>query len=98
MGADIDRGKNRMNGVKPVDHGMFHDGSVPNLRMFAAPGIKNVLSLPINYQLLIRVSSNLKVNMYNDETRQRIINGSDQLARHEVHFILMEGMVGEISD
>ena len=98
MGADIHRGKNRMNGVKPVDHGMFHDGSVPNLRMYAAPNIKNVLSLPINYQLLIRVSTNLKLNLFDCETEERVIVGRDNLARREVHFLLMEGVVGKISD
>ena len=98
MGADINRGKNRMNGVRPIDHGMFHDGSVPNLRMYAAPNITNVLSLPINYQLLIRVSTNLKLNLFDCDTRERVIIEPNDLARRETHFILLEGVVGKISD
>ena len=98
MGADINRGKNRMNGVRPIDHGIFHDGSVPNLRMYAAPNITNVLSLPINYQLLIRVSTNLKLNLFDCDTRERVITEPVDLARREVHFILLEGVVGKISE
>ena len=98
MGADINRGKNRMNGVKPIDHGMFHDGSVPNLRMYASPNITNVLSLPINYQLLIRVSTNLKLNLFDCDTEERVITEPNDLARREIHFILLEGVVGKISE
>lgn len=94
MGADINRGKNKLAGLKGIDSGLFENGAVPNFRMFTTSKL-DYLTLNVNLQLLVRVESNLKLNIFDNESEERFMK-SDQISQNEIHFLLMEGIIGGI--
>ena len=99
FGADINRSENRIQGVKALNFGPLKPGAIPHLNtFFPGEGYSSLnLSLPMTLQLLFKVETNLKLNIFEIESQEKYIKEDWKLKKNEVHFLLMEGLLGRIS-
>ena len=77
LGAQIEREDNRLNGLFEMSHGR------KNLRAFVPENIKWGEQLPMNMQILLRIETNIKLNLFNQEDEGLI----QDLAENEVHYM-----------
>lgn len=87
----MNREQCRLNGVAPLKL----LGMPPNVTMLSAnmDGIAASAELSVHLQLMVKVESELGINV-KDSTTGELLLKPDDLPEKEVHFMVMEGVVG----
>ena len=82
-----------------MNFGPMKPGVIPHFNGYFPMGIAAAQSLPslsMTLQLLFRVETNLKLNIVHTESQERYLNDEWKLKKNEVHFLLMEGLLGKV--
>ena len=82
LGASIERNDNRATGLYEMSHGR------KNLRAFIPENVSWGDKLPMNMQILVRIESNIKLNLFTQEGQALI----EDPAETEVHYMQLEAM------
>ena len=80
-----------------MNFGPIKNGSVPNFLLFMPTDLNMVANMSTNMEYLLRVETNLKLNLINKETNKRLLTETSQLLEPEVHFLRIEGIMKSIN-
>lgn len=96
FGVSIDREDNRIRNVKPVESGFFYSKDKQkrdNFDMYM-PEMKSLgEKLTLNFEMVIRVDTNLKLNMVGRDGKALI--SPDDFDEEEIHFMRVESVCNE---
>ena len=82
-----------------MNFGPMRPGAIPHLNCYFPMGIgaaQSLSPLPMTLQLLLRVETNLKLNIVHTESKEKYLTEEWRLKKNEVHFLLMEGLLGKV--
>ena len=63
---------------------------IPHLKVFMPKNYDDIIHLGINIELLLRIETNLKLNLISQENKKTLIP-QNEIELPEVHFLRIEG-------